>query len=135
IGPVFVLGPNNFPLAYGGISGGDFAAAIAAGNPVIAKGHPSHPTTARLFAKQAQAAAASTGMPPGTVQLLYDMAPEDGLRMVSDRRIGATAFTGSRAGGLRLKEAADKAGKPIYLEMSSINPVVILPGALEERFD
>src|SRR5690606_2697038 len=49
--------------------------------------------------------------------------------------IGATAFTGSRTGGLRLKEAADKAGKPIYLEMSSINPVVVLPGALEERLD
>ncbi len=135
IGPVFVLGPNNFPLAYGGISGGDFAAAIAAGNPVIAKAHPSHPTTTRLFAEQAQLAAQATGMPPGTVQLLYDMAPEDGLRMVADPRIGATAFTGSRTGGLKLKQAADAAGKPIYLEMSSINPVVILPGALRERFD
>lgn len=135
LGPVFVLGPNNFPLAYGGISGGDFAAAIAAGNPVIAKAHPGHPTTARLFAEQAQAAAASTGMPAGVVQMLYDVAPEDGLRMVADPRIGATAFTGSRGGGLKLKAAADAAGKPIYLEMSSINPVVILPGALTERFD
>jgi alpha-ketoglutaric semialdehyde dehydrogenase len=135
LGPVFVLGPNNFPLAYGGISGGDFAAAIAAGNPVIAKAHPGHPTTARLFAEQAQAAAASTGMPAGVVQMLYDVAPEDGLRMAADPRIGATAFTGSRAGGLKLKAAADAAGKPIYLEMSSINPVVILPGALTERFD
>lgn len=135
IGPVFVLGPNNFPLAYGGISGGDFAAAIAAGNPVIAKAHPSHPTTTRLFAEQAQIAAQATSMPAGTVQLLYDMAPEDGLRMVADGRIGATAFTGSRAGGLKLKQAADTAGKPIYLEMSSINPVVILPGALRERCD
>jgi len=135
IGPVFVLGPNNFPLAYGSISGGDFAAAIAAGNPVIAKAHPGHPTTARLFAEQAHAAAQATGMPPGIVQLLYDVAPEDGLRIVADPRIGATAFTGSRTGGLRLKQAADLAGKPIYLEMSSINPVVILPGALSERFD
>lgn len=135
IGPVFVLGPNNFPLAYGSISGGDFAAAIAAGNPVIAKAHPGHPTTARLFAEQAHAAAQATGMPAGIVQLLYDIAPEDGLRMVADPRIGATAFTGSRAGGLRLKEAADRAGKPIYLELSSINPVVIMPGALAERFD
>jgi alpha-ketoglutaric semialdehyde dehydrogenase len=135
IGPVFVLGPNNFPLAYGSISGGDFAAAVAAGNPVIAKAHPGHPTTARHFAEQAQAAAKATGMPAGIVQMLYDIAPEDGLRIVADPRIGATAFTGSRTGGLRLKHAADQAGKPIYLEMSSINPVVILPGALEERFD
>lgn len=135
IGPVFVLGPNNFPLAYGSISGGDFAAAIAAGNPVIAKAHPGHPTTARLFAESAHAAAQATGMPPGIVQLLYDIAPDDGLRLVADPRLGATAFTGSRAGGLRLKQAADLAGKPIYLEMSSINPVVILPGALAERFD
>lgn len=135
IGPVFVLGPNNFPLAYGAVSGGDFAAAIAAGNPVIAKAHPGHPTTARLFAEQAHLAAQTAGLPPGTVQLLYEIAPEDGLRMVADRRLGATAFTGSRAGGLRLKQAADEAGKPIYLEMSSINPVVILPGALRERFD
>ncbi len=135
LGPVFVLGPNNFPLAYGGVSGGDFASAIAAGNPVIAKAHPSHPTTSRLFAEQAHLAAQTAGLPPGSVQMLYDMAPEDGLRMVADPRIGATAFTGSRSGGMRLKQAADAAGKPIYLEMSSINPVVILPGALRERFD
>jgi NADP-dependent aldehyde dehydrogenase len=59
--------------------------------------------------------------------------PESGLRLVSDRRVGASAFTGSRAAGLALKTAADKAGKPIYLELSSINPVVFLPGALDER--
>ncbi len=133
IGPVCVFGPNNFPLAFNGICGGDFAAAIAAGNPVIAKGHPSHPGTTRLLAEEVRAAADETGMPTGTVQLLYRLGPADGLRLVADPRIGATGFTGSRRAGLQLKAAADAAGKPIYLEMSSINPVVILPQALVER--
>ncbi|HEV2970998.1 MAG TPA: aldehyde dehydrogenase family protein [Pirellulales bacterium] len=133
IGPVCVFGPNNFPLAFNGICGGDFAAAIAAGNPVIAKGHPSHPGTTRFLAEEIRAAAAETEMPRGAVQLLYRLSPTDGLRLVSDRRIGATGFTGSRRAGLQLKTAADAAGKPIYLEMSSINPVVVLPHALTER--
>jgi NADP-dependent aldehyde dehydrogenase len=133
IGPVIVFGPNNFPFAYSGAAGGDFAAAIAAGNPVIAKGHPLHPGTTRMLAEEAAAAVGETGLPSATVQLLYHMTPESGLRFVSDPRTGATGFTGSRAGGLKLKAAADAAGKPIYLELSSINPVVILPGALVER--
>jgi len=133
IGPVLVLGPNNFPLAFGAASGGDFAAAIAAGNPVIAKGHPLHPGATRLLAEEAHAAVEAAGLPPATVQVLYDVAPEDGARMVADRRLGAVAFTGSKAGGLALKAAADAAGTPIYLEMGAINPTVLLPGALEER--
>jgi NADP-dependent aldehyde dehydrogenase len=133
LGPVLVFGPNNFPFAYNGVAGGDFAAAIAAGNPVIAKAHPSHPGTSRLLAEEALAAVRESGLPPATVQMLYNIAPADGLRLVADPRLGAVAFTGSRAGGLRLKAAADAAGKPIYLELSSINPVVILPGALAER--
>lgn len=135
IGPVCVFGPNNFPLAFGSASGGDFAAAIAAGNPVIAKANSSHPGTTRLFAECAQRAAEATGMPPGMVQLIYRTTHEDGERLVSDPRIGATGYTGSRHAGLKLKQAADLAGKPIYLELSSVNPVVILPGALAERGD
>lgn len=133
LGPVMIFGPNNFPLAFNAISGGDFTAAIAAGNPVIAKGHPLHPTTTRLLAEQAHQAVTEIGLPSGMVQLLYHMKNEDGVKLVSDARIGATAFTGSRNGGLALKAVADAAGKPIFLEMSSINPVVILPGALAER--
>ncbi|HVS70842.1 MAG TPA: aldehyde dehydrogenase family protein [Phycisphaerae bacterium] len=135
IGPVFVMGPNNFPLAYNAISGGDFAAAIAVGNPVIAKAHPAHPATTQLLAQHAVAAAQAAQLPPGTIQLIYHMSNEDGLRLVADPRLGATGFTGSRRGGLALKAAADAAGKPIYLEMSSINPVILLPGALAERPD
>jgi alpha-ketoglutaric semialdehyde dehydrogenase len=133
LGPVAVFGPNNFPFAFNGAAGGDFAAAIAAGNPVIAKGHPLHAGTTRMMAEEAVAAMDEIGLPRATVQLLYRVKPDSGSRLVADHRIGATAFTGSRAGGLALKSAADKAGKPIYLEMSSINPVVMLPGALAER--
>lgn len=132
-GPVVVFGPNNFPLAFNGISGGDFAAAIAAGNPVIAKANPAHPGTTRLLAEAAFDAVQSSGLPAATVQLLYHMPPEAGLELVSHPLVGATGFTGSQFAGLKLKEAADKAGKPIYLEMSSVNPVFILPGALDER--
>jgi NADP-dependent aldehyde dehydrogenase len=133
IGPVVVMGPNNFPFAFGSVSGGDFAAAIAAHCPVIAKAHPSHPKTTQLFAEAAHRALHAAGLPLSTVQVLYGMDPSIGLRMVADPRVGATAFTGSRRGGLALKEAADRAGKPIYLEMSSVNPVAVLPGALKER--
>ena len=133
LGPVSIFGPNNFPFAYGGMSGGDFASAIAAGNPVIAIAHYLHPKTTQIFGEEAQKAADATGMPKGTVQLLYKLEPGDGLRLVADRRLAATGFTGSRRVGLALKNAAEAAGNLIYLEMSSINPVVILPGALKER--
>ncbi|MBA62019.1 MAG: ketoglutarate semialdehyde dehydrogenase [Planctomycetaceae bacterium] len=133
IGPVCVFGPNNFPLAFGSASGGDFAAAIAAGNPVIAKANSSHPGTTRLFAECAQRAAEATAMPAGMVQLIYRTSHEDGERLVSDARTGATGYTGSRQAGLKLKQAADLTGKPIYLELSSVNPVAILPGALKEK--
>jgi NADP-dependent aldehyde dehydrogenase len=135
IGPVVVFGPNNFPFAFNSVSGGDFAAAISAGNPIIAKANSSHPGTTRLLAEEAHAAAQATGMPPATVQLIYRTSHEDGERLVSDPRVGATGYTGSRAAGLKLKAAADKAGKPIFLELSSVNPVVILPGALQERLE
>jgi 2,5-dioxopentanoate dehydrogenase len=134
-GPVAVFGPNNFPFAFNSSAGGDFAAAIAAGNPVIAKANPGHPGTTRLLAEAAYDALTACELPPALVQLIYRVRPEDGLRLVSHPLVGATAFTGSRWGGLKLKEAADTAGKPIYLEMSSVNPVFVLPGALQERAD
>lgn len=133
LGPICVFGPNNFPLAFNSVAGGDFAAAIAAGNPVIAKANSSHPGTTRLLAEAALDAAQATGMPTGAVQLIYRTSHSDGERLVADPRVGATGYTGSREAGLKLKAAADAAGKPIYLELSSINPVVILPGALRER--
>ncbi len=133
IGPVCIFGPNNFPFAFNAVCGGDFAAAIAAGNPVIAKAHPLHPATSQALAELAHDCLVHTGLPRATVALMYATLPLDGLRLVSDPRIGASAFTGSRKAGLQLKAAADAAGKPIYLEMSSINPVVVLPGLLSHR--
>lgn len=132
-GPVVVFGPNNFPFAYNGIAGGDFASAIAAGNPVIAKAHPAHPYTTQLLAELAQEAASELGLPAATVQLFYGTAPENGLKLVAHPKVAAVGFTGSRPGGLALKAAADQAGTTIYLEMSSVNPVFVLPGALQER--
>ncbi|HET8846402.1 MAG TPA: aldehyde dehydrogenase family protein [Ktedonobacteraceae bacterium] len=132
-GPVVVFGPDNFPFAFNSVAGGDFAAAIAAGNPVIGKANPGHPGTTQLLAEAALEALEQGPLPRSMVQLLYRTSKTGGFRLVSHPAIGATAFTGSRSAGLRLKEAADKAGKPIYLEMSSVNPVFLLPGALEER--
>jgi len=134
-GPVVVFGPNNFPFAFNAISGGDFAAALAAHNPVIAKANPGHPATTRQLAELAFQAVRETGLPEASIQLLYHFPDEVGLELVSHPLVGATGFTGSKNAGLKLKEAADRAGKPIYLEMSSVNPVFLLPGALEERLD
>lgn len=132
-GPVVIIGPNNFPLAFNSISGGDFATAIAAGNPIIAKSNPGHPGTTRLFAEAALNALKKTKLPPSLIQLLYHFNPEDGFRLVSHPLVGATAFTGNRNTGLQLKKASEEAGNLIYLELSSVNPVIIFPGALEER--
>jgi alpha-ketoglutaric semialdehyde dehydrogenase len=74
-------------------------------------------------------------MPVGIVQLLYRTSHSVGQQLVTDDRVGATGYTGSRGAGLALKQAADNAGKPIYLELSSVNPVVFLPNALEEKCD
>lgn len=133
LGPVCVFGPNNFPFAFGSVSGGDFAAAIAAGNPVIGKANSSHPGTTQRFAELAFGAVKQSGLPDATVQLIYRTNHAVGQRLVGHPKVGATGYTGSRQAGLVLKAAADQAGKPIYLELSSVNPVVILPGALAER--
>ena len=133
--PVVVMGPNNFPFAFNGVSGGDCAAAIAAGNPVIAKAHPSHPETSRLFAEAAHEAIQATDVPDAMLQMFYHTENESGLKLVAHDLTGATAFTGSRTAGLALKDAADEAGNPIYLEMSSVNPIFMLEGALRERLD
>jgi NADP-dependent aldehyde dehydrogenase len=131
--PVLVFGPNNFPFAFNAIAGSDFASAMAARNPVIAKAHPSHPATSRHLAELAHEALLAAGLPAAAVQMLYHFDNELGVRLAADPRLGAIGFTGSRAGGLALKAAADTAGVPIYAEMSSVNPVFLLPGALAEN--
>lgn len=132
-GPVVVFGPNNFPFAFNSVAGGDFVAAIAAGNPVIGKANTGHPGTTRLFAELALDAVKAAGLPAAWVQLVYRTKPNVGFALVSHPLVAATGFTGSKSAGVQLKAAAEKAGKPIYLEMSSVNPIFVLPGALRER--
>ncbi|QEE24421.1 aldehyde dehydrogenase family protein [Rhodanobacter glycinis] len=133
--PVLVFGPNNFPFAFNAIAGSDMASAIAARNPVIAKAHPSHPATSQRLAQLAHKALQASGLPLASVQMLYHFDNALGLKLAGDARLGAIGFTGSRAGGLALKAAADKAGVPIYAELSSINPVFMLPRVLAEKGD
>jgi len=135
LGPVVVFPPSNFPLAYGAVTGGDFASAIAAGNPVIAKAHELSPSVSRVAAEEAVAALSETGLPNATVQLIHGLDPHDGERLVADPRVGATGFTGSQVAGEALFRAASAAGRVIWVEMGSINPVVFLPGAVAERGD
>ncbi|WP_051297818.1 aldehyde dehydrogenase (NADP(+)) [Brevibacterium album] len=131
LGPVAVFGASNFPLAFS-VAGGDTASALAAGCPVIVKAHNAHPGTSELVGRAVTEAAAATGMPAGVFSLLYGPGAEVGQALVRDPRITAVGFTGSRSGGLALVEAANARPVPIpvYAEMSSINPVFVLPGAL-----
>src|ERR1017187_8197291 len=116
LGPVLVFGPNNFPFAYNGVAGGDFAAAIAVGNPVIAKAHPCHPNTTRLLAEEALAALGESGLPPATGHMINNIAPKEDLGWGADPGLGAVGFPDSRGAEMKLKAAPDAGGKPIYLE-------------------
>ena len=136
LGPVAVFGASNFPMAFS-TAGGDTASALAAGCPVVVKGHPAHPGTGELVARAVTRAAARTGMPAGVFSFVLGAGNEFGQALVTDPRIRAVGFTGSRTGGLALVEAAQRRREPIpvYAEMSSVNPVVVLPGALDNDLD
>jgi alpha-ketoglutaric semialdehyde dehydrogenase len=134
LGPVVVFGASNFPLAFS-VAGGDTASALASGCPVIVKGHPAHPGTGELVARAVQSAVATCGLAEGVFSYLPGPAIALGGALVADPRVKAVGFTGSRAGGLALVRIAAERAEPIpvYAEMSSINPVVLLPGALATR--
>jgi NADP-dependent aldehyde dehydrogenase len=134
IGPVAVFGASNFPLAFS-VAGGDTAAALAAGCPVVAKGHPAHPGVSAMVAEAVDAAVRISALPTGVFALLQGPSHELGAALVADARIHAVGFTGSRAGGLALMEVARRRAHPIpvHAEMSSINPVLLLPHALSAR--
>ena len=131
LGPVAVFGASNFPPAFS-TAGGDTASALAAGCPVVVKGHPAHPVTGTLVARAITRAVEKSGLPAGTFSFVLG-GIETGQELVADPRITAVGFTGSRGGGLALVRAAAERAVPIpvYAEMSSINPVVVLPGALD----
>ncbi|MBU8817181.1 aldehyde dehydrogenase (NADP(+)) [Mycolicibacterium goodii] len=134
LGPVAVFGASNFPLAFS-VAGGDTASALAAGCPVVVKAHDAHPGTSELVGRAITQAVAATGMPAGTFSLLYGYGPDLGTALVTDPRIKAVGFTGSRGGGMALVAAAAARPEPIpvYAEMSAVNPVFLLCGALAAR--
>ncbi|SOU06178.1 aldehyde dehydrogenase (NADP(+)) [Xanthomonas arboricola] len=134
LGPVAVFGASNFPLAFS-VAGGDTASALAAGCPVVVKAHSAHPGTSELVGRAIQAAVAQCGLPEGVFSLLFDAGIEIGARLVADARIKAVGFTGSRAGGMALVKiaAARREPIPVYAEMGAINPVYLLPQALQAR--
>jgi alpha-ketoglutaric semialdehyde dehydrogenase len=136
LGPVVVFGASNFPLAFS-VAGGDTASALAAGCPVIVKAHPAHPGTSELVGLALSAAARDCDLPEGVFSLLFDAGTEVATSLVTHPLIKAVGFTGSRRGGRALFDAASSRPEPIpfYAEMSSVNPVIILPGALRERSD
>lgn len=134
LGPVAVFGASNFPLAFS-VAGGDTAAALAAGCPVVCKAHPAHPHTSHLAATAIKQAAQETQMPEGVFSLLQGATIETGQALARHPQLRAIAFTGSFAGGKALYETASRRPVPIpvYAEMGSVNPVFVLPGILKEN--
>ncbi|MBW6233115.1 aldehyde dehydrogenase (NADP(+)) [Pseudomonas aeruginosa] len=132
LGPVAVFGASNFPLAFS-TAGGDSAAALAAGCPVVFKAHSGHMATAERVAAAILRAAERTGMPAGVFNMIYGGGV--GERLVRHPAIQAVGFTGSLKGGRALCDMAAARAQPIpvFAEMSSINPVVLLPAALKKR--
>jgi alpha-ketoglutaric semialdehyde dehydrogenase len=136
VGPVAVFGASNFPLAFS-VAGGDTASAFAAGCPVVVKSHPAHLGTSELVGRAVQKAVADSGLPEGTFSLVVGAGNAIGEALVAHPAIQAVGFTGSRRGGLALVDIAAKRPVPIpvFAEMSSVNPVFALPGALAARGD
>ena len=134
LGPVAVFGASNFPLAFS-TAGGDTASALAAGCPVIVKGHPSHPGTGELVARELAAAVAEAGLPEAAFANLPAAGVEVGEALVDAPEIAAVGFTGSFTGGKAIFDRAARRAVPIpvYAEMGSINPIVITEGALRAR--
>ncbi|MFJ4346791.1 aldehyde dehydrogenase (NADP(+)) [Pseudomonas sp. NPDC089401] len=134
LGPVAVFGASNFPLAFS-VAGGDTASALAAGCPVVVKAHAAHPGTSELVGQALARAVRHCGLPEGVFSLLYGAGRDVGIALVSDSRIKAVGFTGSRSGGIALCQAAQARPEPIpvYAEMSSINPVFLFDVALAAR--
>lgn len=134
LGPIIVFGSSNFPLAFS-VAGGDTASALAAGNPVVVKGHRAHPGTSELVAAAIARAVQACGLPAGVFSMLHGSGNEVGIALVKHPLAKGVGFTGSHTAGRALFDAAAARQFPIpvFAEMSSLNPVFILPGALRER--
>lgn len=134
IGPVAVFGASNFPLAFS-TAGGDTAAALAAGCPVVVKGHPAHPGTGEIVAEAIDAARRTLNLHPGVFNFVHDGGNSVGAALVQDPHIKAVGFTGSLRGGRTLFDlcAARPVPIPFFGELGSVNPMFVLPGALAQR--
>lgn len=134
LGPVAVFGASNFPLAFS-TAGGDTASALAAGCPVVVKGHPAHPGTGEIVAEAIHAAIGKTGMPAGVFSLIQSDGRAAGEALVRHPAIKAVGFTGSLAAGRALFDlcAARPEPIPFFGELGSVNPVFLLPRALAAR--
>jgi 2,5-dioxopentanoate dehydrogenase len=134
LGPVAVFGASNLPLAFS-VAGGDTASALAAGNPVIVKAHPAHPGTSELAGQIIARSASQCDLPAGVFALLFDAGTEIGAALVRHPLVKSVAFTGSLSAGKALMNLAATRPEPIpcYMEMSSTNPFIVLPEALETR--
>jgi NADP-dependent aldehyde dehydrogenase len=134
IGPVVVFSASNFPLAYS-VAGGDTASALAAGCPVIVKPHQGHLGTSEIVGLLVQQAARDSQAPAGVFSMLYGAGRDVGIALVRHPLVKAVGFTGSRAGGRALMDAAASRPEPVpvYAEMGSINPVFILSGVLAQQ--
>lgn len=134
IGPVAVFGASNFPLAFS-TAGGDTASALAAGCPVVVKGHPAHPATGEIVADAIAAAVARTGMPSGVFSLIQGISHDLGSALVQHPLIRAVGFTGSLGAGRALFDlcAARPEPIPFFGELGSVNPVFVMPEALSRR--
>ncbi len=136
IGPVVVFGASNFPLAFS-VAGGDTASALAAGCPVIVKGHPLHPYTSQLVGNCIRDAAQNTDMPDGVFSLLHGKSNRVGQQLLAHPAIKAGAFTGSQNGGRALLQMVNQRHTPIpfFAEMGSVNPIVIMRDSLEKNYE
>lgn len=136
IGPVVVFGASNFPLAFS-TAGGDTAAALAAGCPVVVKGHPAHPGTSEIVAEAIEAAIRREGVDPGVFALIQSSGVEVGAALATHPLVRAVGFTGSLVAGRALFDLCAGRPEPIpfFGELGSINPVFVLPGALTARAD
>ena len=134
IGPVIVFGSSNFPLAFS-VAGGDTASALATGNPVVVKAHSAHPGTSELVATAVRRAVAACQFHAGVFSMLHGSGKVIGIELVKHPAACAVGFTGSRAAGRALFDAASArpAPIPVFAEMSSLNPVFLLPEALREQ--
>ena len=134
LGPIVVFGASNFPLAFS-VAGGDTASALAGGNPVIVKAHAAHPGTSELVGQMVRDSVRECGLPEGAFSLLFGTGAEIGVALMKHPLVKGGGFTGSRTAGRILMDIASSRPEPIpfYAEMSSTNPVFILPGAMRER--